>query len=96
MLTAATALALREFRDRVEWIQEPPPHTVIEMSATGAVLTYAPKRPLSIQSQPGDSEEKEAQAILAGHSDLVRPLQCLGLRALEGNLEWKVEPPEFP
>lgn len=95
LLTAATILGIAEHESRFEWVQPPPARTVLEYQQGNIYLTFGRDQDLSIGPAPDPSAQKQARSVLAKHPSWEPALQCLGLKALEGDIRWKVEPPFF-
>ncbi|MGH9340226.1 MAG: hypothetical protein ACRD1R_11740 [Acidobacteriota bacterium] len=93
LLTAATALGLAEHAAAIEWIQEPPPRTVLEFTESGVMLVFDREATISLKAHLSEQEQQAAQEILKPYPELKESLQCLGLRSLEGDIQWQSAPP---
>lgn len=94
LLTAAAVVWLADNED-YQWIQAPPPATGVTSVEGNVGLAFRPGLGLQVEPQPSDHEIREARSALEGLSEAQRQsLQCLALKALEGDLEL-TQPPRF-
>ncbi len=94
-LLAAAAVVGLSRKQRYQWIQPPPPHTGLSWVEGSVMLAFRPESSLPIHPDPTGAELEAAEAALTDMPEEHREsLECLALKALEGNLEWS-EPPQF-
>lgn len=93
LLTAAALEALVENRERIDWFQPPPSHTVLKVVEGSVLLGFDPEAEFSIMPGPPSHLVSKASQELDSHRDVRIPLQLLALNALSGNIDWSEEPP---
>ncbi len=95
LLTAAAVLGLAELAGNYQWIQSPPPHTALDRVEGAVMLVFRPGTELHLEDC-SEAGAQRAAHLLTGLEKVEREaLQCLALKALEGNLTWGAEP-TFP
>ncbi len=92
-LTAAAIVALHENGRRINWRHPLPRGTTLEFSGRNVMLTWQPGTP-GVQFPVSAESLGAARGLIESlPAPLQEALQCVALRALEGNFDWIDEPP---